>query len=776
MELELRERRIERHLYEQDMLHADAEASICKFDSRLRQLQRERIRIQEKNQQLELHLYQLHQEMNVLNRFEAQEDKLAERVYDKLTQVRGIQDQIVDCEQRIEEHEAEKVNLDLKCQEIQGQFKKLVQDNKFADFLRRIFKKKYRPPKDHDDDESSESESSSSSSEEEDEASLDSRDIGPIRLDPNICPEGCEPIIFNKTYELRDTRHKYEQEMIQQDHYIEMLYKDINAHNKVKNKMSAQLDKRKNDLREFMMEKQSCMNEVTQVVVLRYDQIRSSALRDCDGPDGLSNTVVFPEQLLARLRRRVIELQDEIKQQKEIHKVNRTHLFRMNIDLRAMEAKEQELRAKMRDVLTRKLGRPRRVDRTLDDLLRQMARRHKFSATQGALQQIFDQIREWQVRHSDLEQKYLKTLTHYSERLRVAAALQADDVPEKPRKEASMVGGYDIEHYKRDIVRLRIVCSQQKEQIAQLSKEIQALRLKPLSDLPPIPTTPPESDMSDIYLYMVPRSEVPKKKYFPMYLLFDSAPLIVSQINTDDDVSIIKLIFDCLDAMRVSRDDANKLLKDLATQLPDVISGSKSRYEVVDNLVQKWLLRYGGDPKQYKKQTRAFDALAALADRIIRQHVETLEGSPLQTTHIMESLEEALRDIADEKQPLHERLGPALAALLHSADIADIETDEAMTSLINALIDENHPITKESFDRIDTSNVIADIKDCGVLAPSEEIEHIVNVAIKCLQAQLEDPDEARSIEQEVEKAMSIDLATITAETKPHQADDDKENV
>lgn len=42
---------------------------------------------QEKSQLLELHLYQLHREMNVLNRFEAHEDRLAERVYAKLMQV-----------------------------------------------------------------------------------------------------------------------------------------------------------------------------------------------------------------------------------------------------------------------------------------------------------------------------------------------------------------------------------------------------------------------------------------------------------------------------------------------------------------------------------------------------------------------------------------------------------------------------------------------------------------------------------------------------------------
>lgn len=58
------------------------------------------------------------------------------------------------------------------------------------------------------------------------------------------------------------------------------------------------------------------MNEVEQVVILRYDQMRASALRGCTGPQGLSQAVVFPEAMLMRLRKRVLELQDEIKQQK----------------------------------------------------------------------------------------------------------------------------------------------------------------------------------------------------------------------------------------------------------------------------------------------------------------------------------------------------------------------------------------------------------------------------------------------------------------------------
>lgn len=66
--------------------------------------------------------------------------------------MKSVQEQIDDCKHRIEEILGEKNELDVECQELQRQFKNLVSDNKFADFLRRIFKKKYRPPRDHDDD------------------------------------------------------------------------------------------------------------------------------------------------------------------------------------------------------------------------------------------------------------------------------------------------------------------------------------------------------------------------------------------------------------------------------------------------------------------------------------------------------------------------------------------------------------------------------------------------------------------------------------------------
>ena len=41
--------------------------------------------------------------------------------------------------------------------------------------------------------------------------------------------------------------------MLEKDRLVELLKRDIEAHNKVKRKLSIQLETRKNDLREFMV-------------------------------------------------------------------------------------------------------------------------------------------------------------------------------------------------------------------------------------------------------------------------------------------------------------------------------------------------------------------------------------------------------------------------------------------------------------------------------------------------------------------------------------------
>lgn len=62
--------------------------------------------------------------------------------------------------------------------------------------------------------------------------------------------------------------HKHEQDMIEQDRLIELLKKDIEVHNKVKRKFSVQLEKRQQELREFMVSYKEAVTILTLEVML----------------------------------------------------------------------------------------------------------------------------------------------------------------------------------------------------------------------------------------------------------------------------------------------------------------------------------------------------------------------------------------------------------------------------------------------------------------------------------------------------------------------------
>lgn len=55
--------------------------------------------------------------------------------------------------------------------------------------------------------------------------------------------------------------------MIEQDRLIELLKKDIEVHNKVKRKFSVQLEKRKQELREFMVSYKEVVTILTLQVI-----------------------------------------------------------------------------------------------------------------------------------------------------------------------------------------------------------------------------------------------------------------------------------------------------------------------------------------------------------------------------------------------------------------------------------------------------------------------------------------------------------------------------
>lgn len=151
-ESDIRSRRAEKKLFDQDVIIEEMNRKITNFDEKIGNLSSEKFRVQVDAKLVDIFLVTLHQELIILKEFEALEHSLQTKVNDKISEVLDMRDIIEEISQKIIEHNdnIEKANEEIK--EIQVNFTRVVGDNKFFDFLRRVFKKKYKPPRVHKDD------------------------------------------------------------------------------------------------------------------------------------------------------------------------------------------------------------------------------------------------------------------------------------------------------------------------------------------------------------------------------------------------------------------------------------------------------------------------------------------------------------------------------------------------------------------------------------------------------------------------------------------------
>lgn len=121
--------------------------SIEKFDEKLESLANERLKISVDANFMDLYLLQLHQELIVLKDFELREDSLTDNVNNRIEELLDIQDLIKEVNNTIDIYKKEIIMLEEEAKKITAEFFQAINDNKFYDFLRKIFKKKYKPPK-----------------------------------------------------------------------------------------------------------------------------------------------------------------------------------------------------------------------------------------------------------------------------------------------------------------------------------------------------------------------------------------------------------------------------------------------------------------------------------------------------------------------------------------------------------------------------------------------------------------------------------------------------
>ncbi|KAK6640272.1 hypothetical protein RUM44_011958 [Polyplax serrata] len=479
-EKETKKLRVIKRLYEQDGIIDEMDTDIRDFDESIVQLNEKKYQILVDLEFLELYLLTLHQEVLILKKFEAAEEEKENRLFDKLREKHDTQKKMNEINNRVESRNREIRRCEEEIKNLVTTFHSATADNKFYDFLRRIFKKKYRPPKVKSEDSESESESeSSSSSEEEDAKSLDSKDMGPLRLDESVCPPGCDPALYDWTFAQRSARHTLELTIMEEKKQIDMHKKDYELLLKKIRLTEVQYLACKEDLEEYIREKQRNLNEVDTVVVLRLNQIQN--FKSESEIEKISHSILFPSTKLTSLYKRIGELEKETQMEKQKHEKNRQHLTRMKVDVNHMKEMILNLTKEINEVMLRKFGTKVDIDDIEESLLKKLvADMHRIildlekscdQKLKNIRQELYEKENEYARRLQDNTEKYNLLTVLQEQKLRLRDLIERQDKILCSEKET------DEEEIK-DMENLRKVIKSQESKINELKAEVALLKLK----------------------------------------------------------------------------------------------------------------------------------------------------------------------------------------------------------------------------------------------------------------------------------------------------------
>ncbi|XP_050303878.1 cilia- and flagella-associated protein 44 [Anthonomus grandis grandis] len=475
---------------------------INEFNNRIIETRKERLPILIRGNFIDIYIVCVNEELQILKSSEEQEDKLSQAVNNKLSAVHELED--------VEDYlKADKLNQEIKLEnlkieenKIQEKFKVAVENNKFYDFLKKVFKKKYKPPKVKTDDESSSSSSSSSDESDygDDTGSIDSRDFGFIKQDLNVCPKGCDPVLYNFTVDLRSKRHELEQTEREEQRILELTKKEIEVAQRKMVILSRNYDQEREKLEQFRREKQTKLNTVKCTIVLTLDQIYCET--DKITEDMLiSNFLVFSRSKLTSLYNRVTLLHNDALTEQGKHDTYLKHLIRMKKDILYMKRKVKYLKKEIVSLLKIKFGKVVDINELESAVLQKNFQksyvneleevvlkklvyelRIKMTDVRGI---YIDELKRWQRKIVTSQYRLAKEIKENTKRLELLAVISKEkkdiarfvDAQDKKRER--------IEHmetihkgFVKDLEKLKDITNEQARTILDLNEEIKMLKTK----------------------------------------------------------------------------------------------------------------------------------------------------------------------------------------------------------------------------------------------------------------------------------------------------------
>ncbi|KAM6975484.1 cilia- and flagella-associated protein 44-like [Tautogolabrus adspersus] len=349
-----------RLLYEQDSLLEEMESSVCQFDAELRLLRHQKLRLDCHLKMADIHQLTLYQELLLVKEFEKREDSLQEKLNAHIKEENNITSMLEEFNEQLALKQADIARLQEREKALFSAFQaSLGLENKFEDFLTKVFKKKVKrvkkkEPMEEEEEEESDDDSDEDSDEDYDDDDDHSSSEEEGALDSSVCPPGCEPELLENTLQLRERRLDLEELVVEEKKIAKALRQECDTLVKKEKSMKSSRKAAEEDLELVYREKQQKMNELHVVVPLRLNQIEF--LTNGSMSSNLSPALVLDRTELNRLQERIKQLQVEKSHQRDLTCAARQQHIRLLHERKDMNTKIQMLEEHCNQMMMMKYG------------------------------------------------------------------------------------------------------------------------------------------------------------------------------------------------------------------------------------------------------------------------------------------------------------------------------------------------------------------------------------------------------------------------------------
>ncbi|MBZ3875207.1 Cilia- and flagella-associated protein 44, partial [Sciurus carolinensis] len=505
VELEIMKRDEIKHLYTQEYLTNRIKELTVTFDAELRLLRHQKLKLDTQMKLSDLHHVTLFQEILLLKNFEKQENILQERVNSCDKEEQDMQWKINELLKEMEERKNEITKLQEQEKALYAGFQAaLGENNKFANFLLKVLKKKIKRVKkkevegDADEDEESEESSEDESSLESDEEESGSEDEV---FDDSICPTNCDKALFELALQLREKRLDIEEALVEEKKTVDNLKKEYDTLSKKVKIVATNLNAAEEALEAYQREKQQQLNELLVVFPLKLHQVEY--MQSGEIPHDLSGTLVFSNLSLGRLQARIIQLHEENIKQQKLNKECRERRKRLIREKRQMAKTIRKMEETVRQLMIDKFGRvidlevlqTLSVNTTLEELKIRKLRKELTNAKE---------MKMWEAKIAQLRWELMMKTKEHTKKLHQMndLCIEKKQLDSRLNTLQNQQGNAFQGPRKADIVareKITELVQAQAQRIVDLKEEIALLRKKGGLILPPIQPTQ-ENEMSPMNL------------------------------------------------------------------------------------------------------------------------------------------------------------------------------------------------------------------------------------------------------------------------------------